>query len=141
RDELRGGTTGGGTPININTSPLNTDPIAVGFFLNPYPTVPNRQQSTNWQGRLIGRYVFKYDIGVAANLRVQSGYAFARVLTHTLPNAGSMRFFAESIENNRSDTAPLVDLRFDKAFPLGRYRVSGLFEIFNILNSNPDSHP
>ncbi|HEV8347306.1 MAG TPA: TonB-dependent receptor [Vicinamibacterales bacterium] len=136
RDELRGGTTGGGTPINITTSPLNSDPIGVGFFLNPYPTVPNRQESTNWQGRLMGRYVFKYDIGVATNLRVQSGYAFARVLTQTLPNAGSMRFYIEPLQNNRSDMTPIVDVRVDKAFPVGRYKFSVLFELFNLANSN-----
>jgi carboxypeptidase family protein len=136
RDELRGGTTNGGTPININTSPLNSDPLAVGFFLNPYATVPNRQESTNWQGRLMGRYVFKYDIGIATNLRMQSGFAYARVVRAALPNAGTMGFYVEPIKNHRSDTTPLVDFRIDKAFPIGKYKVSGLFEIFNILNSN-----
>jgi len=136
RDELRGGTTGGGTPINITTSPLNSDPIAVGFFLNPYATVSNRQETTNWQGRLMGRYVFKYDIGVATNLRMQSGFGYARVVRATLPNAGSMGFYVEPLKSNRSDRTPLLDFRVDKAFPIGRYKVSGLFEVFNILNSN-----
>jgi Carboxypeptidase regulatory-like domain/TonB dependent receptor len=136
RDELRGGTTAGGTPINVTTSPLNSDPIGVGFFLNPYPTVPNRQETTNWQGRLMGRYVFKYDLGVATNLRVQSGYPHARIMTQALPNAGSMRFYIEPLKNNRSDTTPILDLRVDKAFPFGRYKVSALFELFNLANSN-----
>jgi hypothetical protein len=129
RDELRN--------VNPSTSPLNSDPLGVGFYLNPYPSVSNTQQSTNWQGRLIARYVFKYDIGVATNVRAQSGYGYARVVSNvTLPNAGTLRFFAENIENNRSDTVPILDFRVDKAFPIGKYKVSALFEMFNITNSN-----
>ncbi len=40
RDELRGGTaTQGDSRINITTSPLNTDPLGVGFFQNVRPDV------------------------------------------------------------------------------------------------------
>src|SRR5712692_2431197 len=63
RDELR-------RADSISGSPLTSDPMATGFFLNPNPAISNRQQTTNWQGRLIGRYVFPYDVGMAANLRV-----------------------------------------------------------------------
>jgi hypothetical protein len=129
RDELRGTTP--------STSPLNSDPLNVAFFLNPNPSVSNRQESTNWQGRAMARYVFKYDIGAAANLRAQSGFAYARIVSDVaLPNAGTLRFYQEDIKNNRSDTVPILDFRVDKAFPLGRYKVSALFEIFNVTNSN-----
>ena len=47
-----------------------------------------------------------------------------------------MFFFIEPIENNRSDTVTIVDLRFDKAFRFGRYRASVLVDVFNALNSN-----
>ena len=78
RDELRGGSATNTTTISPTTSPLNSDPLPIGYFQNVNPAVSNRQQSTNWQGRLIARYVFKYDIGVATNFRAQSGYAFSR---------------------------------------------------------------
>jgi len=129
RNELRG--------VNPTGSPLSSDPLNVAFFLNPNPSVSNRQKSTNWQGRLIARYVFPYDIGFAANLRAQSGYAYARVIANVaLPNAGTTRFFAENIQNNRSDTVPILDFRLDKAVHIGRYKVTGLFDLFNSLNSN-----
>jgi hypothetical protein len=63
-----------------STSPLNSDPLAVAYFQNVYPTVPNQQRSTNWQGRLLGRYLFKHDIGFTTNLRAQSGWQYARLL-------------------------------------------------------------
>ena len=140
RDELRGGaqstTSSTATLVAPSSSPLNSDPITVGYFQNVFPQVSNRQESTNWQGRAIARYVFKYDIGVATNLRVQSGYAYSRIIAATLPNAGAMRFFSENINNNRSDTVPILDLRIDKAFRVGRYRFTGMFDAFNLTNSD-----
>jgi hypothetical protein len=139
RDELRGGTFSNTNTISPSTSPLNSDPYPVGFFQDVYPTVSNRQKSTNWQGRLIGRYVFKYDIGFAANLRVQSGFGYARVIALSsaqLPNAGSTRIFSDNIENNRSDAVPILDFRLDKAFKVGKYRFTGMFDLFNATDSN-----
>ena len=142
RDEQRGGGGLGGSVSFTNTlrapstSPLDSDPMRIGFFNNPYPTVPNRQKSTNWQGRAMARYVFPFDIGAAANLRVQSGFAYARIYQASLPLAGTVRFFAENIENNRSETVPILDLRADKAFTIGRYRFTAMADLFNSLNSN-----
>src|SRR5262249_32697655 len=99
RDELR--------QNNATNSPLSSDPLVVAYFQNVYPAVPNRQRSTNWQGRLLSRYVFPYDIGLGANLRVQSGWPYARLIRVSLPNAGTQTFFLENIKNNRSDTAAL----------------------------------
>jgi hypothetical protein len=131
RDELR-------RADSISGSPLTSDPMATGFFLNPNPAISNRQQTTNWQGRLIGRYVFKYDVGFATNLRVQSGYPYTRVIatkSTDLPNAGSLRFFSANLDQ-RSDTAAIVDFRADKAFRIGRYRFTGMVDVFNAGNSN-----
>jgi len=137
RDELRGNNSFTNTnTINPSTSPLDSDPIRIGYYMDVNPAVSNRQKSTNWQGRAIARYEFKYDIGVAANLRAQSGYAYAPILSAALPNAGTTRFFATNIETNRSDTTPILDFRVDKAFRLGKYRITGMFDLFNSLNSN-----
>jgi carboxypeptidase family protein len=138
RNELRGnGSFTNTNTIGPSTSPLNSDPIGIGFYMDPNPAVGVRQQSTNWQGRAIARYEFKGDIGVAANLRAQSGYAFAEVLSAPLPNAGTTRFFAQDIDNNRSDTTPILDFRVDKAFKVGsRMKITGMFDLFNSLNSN-----
>jgi hypothetical protein len=138
RNELRGNSSFTNTnTMNPSTSPLNSDPIGIGFYMDVNPAVGNRQKSTNWQGRAIARYEFKYDIGFAANLRAQSGYAYAPILIANLPNAGTTRFFATNIEDNRSDTTPILDFRLDKAFKFGsHYRITGMFDLFNSLNSN-----
>ncbi|MBI3261756.1 MAG: hypothetical protein HYZ58_01225, partial [Acidobacteria bacterium] len=132
RDELR---------QNAATiSPLSSDPLGVAYFQNVFPSVSNRQESTNWQGRLLGRYVFKYEVGVALNLRVQSGWAWARLAQAQGLNAGTQQFFIENIENNRSDTAGLVDLRVDKAVRFGKYKASVIADLFNLMNSNAVSN-
>jgi hypothetical protein len=128
RDELR--------QNSSSTSPLNSDPLGVAYFQNAYPSVSNRQKSTNWQGRLMGRYEFPRSIGFAVNFRSQSGYAYSRLITASLPNAGTVTFFAEDIKNNRSDTTALLDLRLDKAFTVDKYKFTLMVDVFNALNSN-----
>jgi hypothetical protein len=142
RDELRGGaptsqkTSASTATITPSGSPLDSDPLGIGYFQNVYPLVSNRQKSNNWQGRAIARYLFKGDIGVAANYRVQSGFAFSRIIAVSLKNAGSTRFYDQDIKNNRSDTVPILDLRIDKAFRVGRYKLTGMLDAFNLANSN-----
>ena len=139
RNELRGGA--GASTISVNTSPLNTDPLGVGFFQNVRPEVPNRQKTTNWQARLAGRYVFKYDIGLGVNYRVQSGYGFTRIVPVSLTNAGTAQFFFNNLDNQYSDTVPILDLRVDKAFvKRGRYKVAAMLDVYNTLNGNPVSN-
>lgn len=128
RDELR--------QNSASTSPLNSDPLGIAYFQNANPAVSNRQESTNWQGRLMGRYELPLGIGAAVNLRVQSGYAYSRLITTSLPNAGTVTFFAEDIKNNRSDTTTLLDIRVDKSFSFDRYKLTLMADLFNALNSN-----
>lgn len=133
RDELR--------QNSASTSPLNSDPLGINFFQNVNPAVANRQESTNWQARLLGRYVFPYELGTSVNLRAQSGWQYSRLLRVALPNAGTQTFFAEDIDNNRSDDVVIVDLRVDKAVTVGgRYRFTLMADLFNALNSNPVSN-
>jgi hypothetical protein len=128
RDELRQNT--------ASTNPFATDPLAINYFQNVYPTVSNRQQSSTWQARLSGRYAFPHAVGLGANVQVQSGWPWARLVSVTLPNAGTQTFYQEDISNNRSDTVPLVGLRADKAFRFGDRRLIAMFDVFNLLNSN-----
>jgi outer membrane receptor protein involved in Fe transport len=70
------------------------------------------------------------------NLRTQSGFAYSRLVSASLPNAGTVTFLADDIKNRRSDTTALVDLRLDKSVRIDRYRVTLMADLFNALNSN-----
>ena len=63
--------------------------------------------------------MFKYDIGLGVNYRVQSGYGFTRVISVSLPNAGTVQFFFDDLDNQYSDVVPILDLRLDKTFVFG----------------------
>ncbi len=130
RNELR--------TASATTSPLNSDPLGVGYAQSQsvYQQVSNIQKSTNWQARLMGRYTFTYHVSVAANLRMQSGFPYARIIPAILPNAGTQTFLMEDINSNRSDKTAILDLRLDKTFVLGNYRLTTMVDLFNVLNSN-----
>ncbi len=128
RDDLRRNT--------ASTSPLTqSDVISTLYYQDVFPTVPNRQTTTVWQFHLSSRYEFPYRVGVAANFAVQSGWQYARLITVSLPNSGTQSFWATNLDANRSDTVPLLNLRFDKAFAFGGHKITGLLDVFNILNN------
>src|SRR5262249_37458942 len=121
---------------SASTNPFVTDPLGIGYFQDVYPAVPNRQTSSNWQFHLSGRYNLPFELGIGGNVQMQSGWPYARLITVSLPNAGSQTFFADRIANRRSDTVPLVGFRVDRAFPVGARHVQVMLDLFNVLNSN-----
>ena len=75
------------------------------------------------------------------NYRVQSGYGFTRVASVSLPNAGTAQFYFDDLDNQYSDTVPILDLRLDKTVVLGgRYRVAVMLDAYNTLNNNAVSN-
>jgi hypothetical protein len=120
------------------TNPLSTDPIGVNFFLNPHPAVANRQQTTTYHMQAFGRYSFPHEVGVAANLRYQSGFAYSRIIPDgALPNLSPAPFFVENLDRHRSDNVALLNLRADKALRLGRTTVTAMVDLYNALNASP----
>lgn len=122
---------------STSNSPLTqADPIGVGYFENTRPAVTNRQDTSVWSARLSGRYRLPGAVNLAANVRVQSGWNYARVVTVSLPNAGTQRFWHEDLSTRRSDTVPLVSARLDRTFPVWKARVTAMLDVFNVLNTN-----
>jgi hypothetical protein len=122
---------------STSNSPLTqSDPIGSAFFVNPYPAVSNRQSTSVWEFHVSARYELPYAVGVGANVRAQSGWNYARVISVALPNAGTQRFWADDLDGARSPNVPLVSLRVDKRFTVGRYRLTALADVFNLANSN-----
>jgi hypothetical protein len=132
RDELRSN--------SASSSAFGTDPLGIGYFQNVNPAVSNRQKSSNWQAHVAGRYQFPHAIGIGTNVQVQSGWPYARLVSAVLPNAGTQTFFFENIDNNRSDTVPLVGVRADKSWRFGEHRVMIMLDVSNVLNSNAVSN-
>jgi outer membrane receptor protein involved in Fe transport len=128
RDDLRSRSPSG--------SPLTqSDVIGTAYYQNVNPDVPNRQTTTVWQFHLSSRYEFPYQFGVAANFAVQSGWQYSRLMSVSLPNSGTQAFWATNLDANRSDTVPLSNLRFDKGFEFAGHRLTGILDVFNILNN------
>ena len=133
---------------SISNSPLDADPIYVGWYQNHSQDVATIQDTTNWNLRTLARYQMPYEIGLATNLRLQSGWNYARrvdiriyagtgVESPGAASLGTKQVFVEDIKNNRSETVPLWDLRIDKRFALGKAgSFMILFDVFNLLNSN-----
>jgi hypothetical protein len=125
-----------------STSPLSTDPIGVNYFVNPNPSVSNRQKTTTYHFQLLGRYTFPFEIGFAANYRYQSGFPYSEIIADgdTSPglNVTPSPFFVQNLDQNRSDSVSLLNFRLDKGFTFGgHYKLTGIFDLYNVLNANP----
>ncbi len=138
RNDLRDPLTFGGP----STSPLSADPINIGFYLTPNPAVPNRQETTVYHFQFLGRYTFPKEIGFAANWRYQSGFPYSPYVTDgdttpglNLSNFGAP-FFIQNLKENRSDNVSLLNLRADKAFQVGRFTITGMLDVYNVLNQD-----
>ena len=140
RDELRAASGESRSPLTADPLDVGTDNAAV-VWQNHSADVPFRQDNTNWGFRLLGRYVFQYDIAVSANWRIQSGWPWAPIFRTPVPGSGTQPVFLENINNNRSESVSILDLRFEKGFALGATgRLSILADLYNTLNGNAETN-
>lgn len=107
-----------------------------------YYWIPNqrrfgRENISAWNYKLIGRYVFPWDIGVSGSYKLQSGNNWGRYLSVSLPNAGSQNVRAEPVDSQRAPNVGILDIRLDKSFKVGKYaKVSAMLDVFNATNSS-----
>ncbi len=95
-----------------------------------------RESTSLWNYKLIGRYVAKWDIGLSASYKMQSGRNWGRSLSVNLPVAGSETIRVEEASANRAPNIGIFDVRFDKSFALpGSLRVTGMIDVFNLANA------
>ncbi len=94
-----------------------------------------------WHYQFLGRYTFPWQIGFAANWRYQSGFPFSPIVADGDTSPGlnlsnfEAPFFRDNLSDDRSDNVSLLNFRLDKAFDVGRFKVSGMLDIYNVLNS------
>ena len=107
------------------------------YFAQVFPTVGALQKTTTWDAHLSARYQFKYDIGAAVNYSAPERLAVcARSSPRTLPNAGNVAFFDDDLTNARNENIHLLAFRVDKSFTVDRVKITGMFDLFNALNTN-----
>ena len=109
----------------------------VGAF-NPNDEINRADNTSDWQGKLSGAYLFPYDVTVGANFDHQSGDAFARQVRLeggvTIPD---VVVNAERVGTRRIPTLNLLTLRVEKSFRFrAAQRVAVRFDLYNALNVN-----
>jgi len=125
-----------------STSPLSTDPIGVYPQISVNPNAPNRQKTTMYHAQVSGRYEIPWEIGLGLNYRFQSGFPYAPVVPDgSVPlNVCNFNcaFFAQNLDQNRSESVNLMNVRIDKSIPLGgTVKATLMLDIYNILNADP----
>ena len=136
RDEFR-------AAAGESRSPLTADPIDVGsdghgtIWQNHSLEVPFRQETTNWNGRLLARYTLPYGIALSGNVRYQSGWPWAPIQRVPVPGSGTQAIFLSNLDENRSEAVTLADFRVEKGFEFGNGALlTAMVDVYNALNSN-----
>jgi hypothetical protein len=125
--------------VTVGTGNLDVARPGTNFRWRPNERRFGRQNTTYWNYKLLGRYVFPYDLGVSASYKLQSGFNWPRTISVALPNAGTETIHAEPVDSNRTENVHILDFRFEKSIKFGRRfgSVTGMVDIFNIMNANP----
>jgi len=115
-------------------------------FPGAYPNDPNGvfdQDTSRWDFKLSGTYEAPLKIRVSPLVRHQAGANFARTISvgsAAATAAGAIysgTIYAEPLNSRRHDNITVFDIRAERSFNLGgTMRVRGMFDLFNITNSN-----
>ena len=115
---------------------------------NNLPQTPNdliqtdgkgRFEFTTWSAKLISTFELPKGVRLAATVREQSGIPYGRTFDYTGTNFGTVRVLAEPMNTNRQRDVVITDMRVEKELKVaGRLRASGVFDIFNLFNSNAE---
>jgi hypothetical protein len=97
----------------------------------------NQDYFRTWQAKLNATINLPLDFLVVPVLRHQSGRSYARTFVQAF-NYGNAVIKTEPIAANRTPNISIVDLRVQKAFRFSRVNLLGLFDIYNLFNSNAD---
>jgi hypothetical protein len=106
------------------------------------PQDPNRAAFNNyldywhWQYKALASYELPYSINLSGSVRLNKGEPYGRSLNVAGLTQGSLTLTVEPQSTFFYDTVKLVDFRLSKAVPVGRGRLEGLFDVFNVTNSS-----
>ena len=126
-------------PMGARGSATNAgimDLATIGDY-NPNTEINTSDDTWDWDGKVVGAYVFPFDFLVSANFHHTSGDAFAREVQFrggaTIP---SIVLKVEPIGSQRKPNINLLTLKFEKSFPWRTQRVRLALSVYNALNAN-----
>jgi hypothetical protein len=90
-----------------------------------------------WQGKINATVRLLAGIRVTPIYRHQSGIPFGRTFVTAL-NYGNATVLAEPYNAERTPNVNVFDVRSEKVFTLGRSRITGFFDVYNLLNTNAE---
>ncbi len=99
------------------------------------------QDTTYWSFKAGTRYEAGHALGLAGTVRIQSGFPWAPIAHPNIPIVGTQAVFLQDLNQNRSQTAAIVDFRVDKAFTFGgKYKAMVMADLYNLFNSNAETN-
>jgi hypothetical protein len=106
--------------------------------LTPNDEINRDVEAWEWNAKLMGSYLFPYDIQVSANYEHRSGDIFARQVRFTggttIP---SIVLNVEPIGTRRTPNLNLVTFRAEKTFPMfNTHRLAVRVNVYNALNAS-----
>ncbi len=96
-----------------------------------------RKHYTSWQAKLAGTVQLPMDFKLSPVVRNQAGIAFGRTITARM-NYGNQVIQVEPTSARRTDNVTIVDFRVEKGIGFASRRVGLFFDLFNVLNANPE---
>jgi hypothetical protein len=97
----------------------------------------DRETTTLWNYKLVGRRSLPWDVGISGSYKLQSGRQWGRAANFNIPVLGSQTVRVEPVTANRAPNVHIVDLRLDKSFRFGQKagRLTAMVDVFNLLNA------
>ena len=108
-----------------------------GVPTNPLMAYNNYVKDSYWTSHFSGTYAAPWGILISPILRMQQGQPTDRTYNVTSLHQGSYAVIVDPFGSWRYDNLYVFDTRFEKQFRFKEhYVVSGLFDAYNIFNSN-----
>lgn len=95
-------------------------------------------QNAKWLTKASGQYTFPLDINVSAVYQARQGFPVTPSVTiaSRANSGGQVQVLLDPLGEQRLDTFQTMDIKVDKIFTFGRFRVRPSMDIFNIGNVN-----
>lgn len=100
-------------------------------------TSGGQDRFTTWQAKVSGTLSLPWEFLIVPLVKHQSGVPFARTFVQPL-NYGNATLKAEPIAANRTPNITVFDIRTEKSVLVGRTRLIGFFDIYNVFNTNAE---